>query len=186
MTTIAAVARDGQVWMAADSATNVYDRPIFDGARKIRRINASGREFLLGCCGAGGMADVMGYRLAATLAAGMGELTDLQYWAANVAWAANVLAVEAGLAENGRQDGSLLLGCAGQLWVLSEVQAIRIPDGVCALGSGEGPAMGALDILLEQGAAEAESVRRAVDVAVARDRHSQAPVYVEHLARVAT
>jgi ATP-dependent protease HslVU (ClpYQ) peptidase subunit len=164
--------------MGADSATNVYDRPIIDGARKLRRLQVGAADCLIGCCGAGGMADVIGYRLGEMLPT---DVDDIDRWAAGVAWAANALCIEVGLTEGGRQDGSLLLGYAGRLWVLSEVQAIRIPDGVCALGSGEGPAMGVLDVLLEQGSDPGCAVEKAVEIAIHRDRHSQGPVYLEHL-----
>lgn len=58
MTTIAAVAAKGRVWMAADGCTNVYDRPIIDGAKKIRRLTTADRtELLLATCGDGALAD---------------------------------------------------------------------------------------------------------------------------------
>lgn len=180
MTTIAAVARDDAVWMAADSATNVYERPIVDGARKLRRLSVGGREeCLLGICGAGGLADLIGLRLKLTEVPD--EDGDLQPWAAAVAWAVTDLAQEAGLVDAGRIDGSIALGFRGRLWTLSETHAIPHPDGVNCLGSGEGPAIGALDVLLEQDLDPIEAVARAVAVGINRDRNSRAPIYIEYL-----
>lgn len=180
VTTIAAVARDGAVWMAADSATNVYERPIVDGARKVRRlIVGDSEECLIGMCGAGGLADLIGLRLKLTHVPSDDE--DLQSWAAAVAWAVTELAQDAGLVDAGRIDGSLALGFRGRLWTLSETHAIPHPDGVNCLGSGEGPAIGALDVLLEQDLDPLEAVTRAVAIGINRDRNSRAPIYVEYL-----
>jgi ATP-dependent protease HslVU (ClpYQ) peptidase subunit len=177
VTTIAAVARDGQVHMAADSLTNIYDRPIFDGARKIRRIPVGETgQALLGVCGDGGLADLASARLRPSR-----PDSDLQAWAAGVAYEISSLAVEHGLTEQGRLDGSLLLGFDGRLWHTTHGQAIPIPDGVAAAGSGEGPAMGALDVLLARGEDVGEAVRLAVEIACHRDKHSAGPIYTESL-----
>lgn len=180
MTTIAALARDGHVWMAGDSATNVYDRPILDGARKVRRLTGdSGVEILLGFCGVGALAGLIPAKL---LVEPMPQRDEgLQPWAASIAWAVSDLAFEARLTQDGQMDASILLGAAGRLWTLSNYGAIPHPDGVAALGSGEGPAMGALDVLLELDIEPAAAVVRAAQVAVARDQHSAAPIYLEHL-----
>lgn len=181
MTTVAALAVNGEVHMAADSLTNVYDRPIIDGARKIRRklVGTGGGEALVAVCGDGGLADLIAYQLFLDAAPGVGE--DLGPWAAAVAKAVTELAVEAGLTEGGRLDGTLLLGFRGRLWTLTHAQAIPIPDGVAALGSGEGPAMGAMDVLRATDTALADVVRAATVVAIGRDKHSAEPVYVESL-----
>jgi ATP-dependent protease HslVU (ClpYQ) peptidase subunit len=177
VTTIAAVARDGRVHMAADSLTNIYDRPVFDGARKIRRIPVGeSSEALLAVCGDGGLADLATARLHPSRPDG-----DLQAWAAGIAYEISGLAVEHGLIEQGRLDGSLLLGFDGSLWHITHGQAIPIPDGVAAAGSGEGPAMGALDVLLSRGEDTGEAVRLAVEVACHRDKHSAGPIYTESI-----
>lgn len=180
MTTVVALARHGQVWMAADSLTNVYERPVRDGARKIRRVPVGddGGVCLLAVSGAGGLADLMGFRLrlaAAPESAGLGR------WAADAAWAVTELAQAVVLVSESRVDGSLLLGYGGRLWTLSESHAIPAPDGIAALGSGEGPAIGALDALLAHGVGPARAVLGAVRIAIDRDRNSAGPVYVEHL-----
>jgi ATP-dependent protease HslVU (ClpYQ) peptidase subunit len=179
MTTVAALALDGEVYMAADSCTNVYERQIIDGARKIRRLPVGNYEALMGVCGSGGLADLVAYRLELDDSPG-DHPGDVDRWAATVAQAVTELAVEAGLTEGGHLDGHLLLGFRGRLWTIVHSQAIPIPDGVAALGSGEGPAMGVLDTLLGE-VPPSEAVHRAVQVACNRDRNSRPPIYVEAL-----
>lgn len=175
MTTLAAIAKDGQVWMAADSMTTVYDRPIPNAARKIRRLPVGHAEALIGVCGDGGLADLLTTRVTLPSLEGMG---DLQIWAAHVAYVVTDRAIEAGLTEDGRVDGHFLLGHAGQLWTLIHAQAIPHPDGIAALGSGEALAIGAIDAL-EASNDPVQTLGRALQIACHRDRYSAGPVYVE-------
>lgn len=162
MTTVAAVSDGEHVWMAADSLVNVYDRPIIGGVRKIRRLPVSeSSDALIGFCGDGGLADLLDARVTLPPAPADG---DLQQWAASVSYAVTDAAVEAGLVEDGRIDGHLLLAYRGRLWTLLHAQAIPHPDGVAALGSGEGLAIGAI---------------RAVEIACLRDRYSGMPMQIE-------
>ena len=187
MTTVLALARGGRVVMAADTLTNVYERPIPDGARKIARLPIrrttpyDGRppELLIGTAGAGGLLATV-RRLEPPLPPTDG---DLQAWADEIARAVTTAAVDAGLTDEGRMDGTLLLGWAGQLWTLTHYMAIPHADGVAALGSGEGPAIGALDVLLEAYPTQApgELLTRALRVAAARDRHTGGSVQLELL-----
>jgi hypothetical protein len=89
---------------------------------------------------------------------------DCQAWAMSVAVELNRWAVETGITQDGRMDGSVLLGWHGRLWTCSEVQAIPHPDGRAALGSGEGPAIGALDALLLMGCPLEEAVLSAAEI----------------------
>lgn len=184
MTTVAAVARDGVIVMAGDSLTRVYDRPIRDGIRKVLRLDvATGdrREFcLIGISGDGALGDILTHKLQLTEAPAPDE--DLQPWAAAVMWAVTDLAADFGLTDEGRISGSLLLGFRGRLWTLANNFAIPIREGIAAIGSGEGPAMGALDVLLEQGADIEVAMRTAMRIAIARDVNSDGPVYIEMLA----
>lgn len=183
MTTVAALARDGAVWMAADSLTNVYDRPIPDGCRKIRRYQtADGGEALVGISGTGALATIMDADL------NLADLDppkpdELDRWANEVARKVSAICVAAHVADDGKLDGVLLLGHAGRLWTMVHCYAIPHPDGMAALGSGEGPAMGAMDALLAccPDMAPAEMVSRAVRIAVGRDKHSAEPIQVELL-----
>lgn len=170
--------------MAADSLTNVYDRPIIDGARKIRRLQVGEHgEALLAVSGDGGLADLAEFNLNLTKAPSTDEDSDEdREFAFEVACSLSELAKDAGLVDDGRLDGNALLGWNGKIWTLTHAQAIPAPDGRAAVGSGEGPAMGALDVLLDiVGAEPAQAVMEAVKVAIHRDRNSAAPFYVEVL-----
>lgn len=179
MTTLAAVARYGVVHMASDSMTNVYDRPIL-GVPKIVRLPAGpDAEMLIGVCGDGAMIELLRSDLKVDGAPRPGE--GLQPWATAVARAATDLAVSAVLVEDGRMSGSLVLGFAGQLWTIVHGQAVPHRDGVAAIGSGEGPAIGAMDALLGRGVDPVEAVVTAVQIAIARDRYSGGDVQLEVL-----
>lgn len=181
MTTVAALARDGHVWMAADSLINVYDRPIPDGARKIRRLKAGDGEVLIGGAGESGILAIAGNLLA--VGAEPDDDQDPQVWAERVAVQVTRLAVEHSLLDEGRMAACLILGWRGRLWTISHATAIPHADGIAALGSGEGVAIGAIDALLDAGLEipPPEVVVRAVTLAIARDKHSAGPIHVEHL-----
>ncbi|HEV2929372.1 MAG TPA: hypothetical protein VGW74_11825 [Propionibacteriaceae bacterium] len=185
MTTVAALARDGSVWMAADSAVNVYDRPIPNGCRKIRRLKVGDGEILLGGAGESGILAIAGNLL--TVDAEPDDDQDPQVWAEGIAVQATRLAVEHSLLDEGRMAASLILGWRGRLWTISHATAIPHEDGIAALGSGEGPAIGAMDALLAALPAlmPSEVLVRAVEVAIRRDRHSEPPIWVEMLPAVA-
>ncbi|MBQ1047875.1 hypothetical protein KBX50_05300 [Micromonospora sp. C51] len=179
MTTVVAAAVAGTVYMAADSCTNVYERPVIDGIRKLLRLPAGNDQVLLGVCGLGGLPGCIAADLKLDAVPKPGE--DADAWAHAVARAVTDIAVEAGLVDNGKMDGSVLLGWGGRLWSLSHSTACAHPDGRAALGSGEGPAMGALDVLLDDGVSPLTAVRRAAEMGCRRDRYSEPPIYVEVL-----
>ena len=179
MTTVAALARDGHVWMAADSLTTVYDRPV-TSMRKIRRYPARTGEALVGISGTGAIAAVLDADLKL---AEVPEYEDLDDWGNDVARKASAICTSSGVAEEGQMAGLLLLGYQGRLWSVTHCYAIAHPDGVAAVGSGEGPAIGAIDTLLAvcPDMPPSEVVARAVQAAILRDRHSGEPVQIEHL-----
>ncbi|WP_047892560.1 hypothetical protein [Micromonospora sp. RV43] len=179
MTTVVAAAVDGTVYMAADTMINVYDRPIPGGARKIVRLPAGDGEVLIGVTGSGGLIGVVESLLKIDGEPGPDE--DPQQWAFTVAKAVTELAAEAGLYEDGRMDGSLLLGWKGRLWTLVHACAVPHHDGRTALGSGEGPAIGALDALLDRDVPPETAVVDAVHIGCKRDRFSGLPIQVELL-----
>lgn len=180
MTTVAACVRNGTIYMAADTCTNVYDRPIVNGARKIQRHRAGDDEVLIAFAGAGGLPGVVAANLVIDGVPEAGE--DPQSWASAAAVAITQVAVEAGLTESGKLDATLLLAWGGQLWTVTHAMAIPHPDGIAALGSGEGPAIGALDVLLRHGInGPQDAVIEAVQVAINRDRYSEGPIQVEVL-----
>jgi ATP-dependent protease HslVU (ClpYQ) peptidase subunit len=182
VTTVAALAVGGVVYMAADTCTNVYERPIIGGARKVRRISTGTGEALLGFCGSGGLPDVVAahHKVTAEPTPDAGD-DNVHGWAHAIACAISDVARDAGLVDDGKLDGSVLLGWNGRLWTLVHHMAIPHLDGIAALGSGEGPAMGALDVLAELQVAPVDAVRKAVLIGIHRDRYSEGPVQVEVL-----
>lgn len=178
MTTVAAVARAGRVHMAADSRTNVYDRPV-DSVRKVLRMSCGDFEFLLGVSGDGGLPGLLGAHWQLEDGPVSGE--DMQPWAHKVAEAVTDLARTWGMVDEGRLNSNLILGAGGRLWTLSHAQAICHPDGIAAIGSGEGPAIGAIDALLARGVDPAKAVSEAVAIAIVRDPHSAGPIHTESL-----
>lgn len=183
MTTVVAVARDGQVHMAADSVTNVYDVPVLEGGRKIVRRPAGGRrEVLLGVTGDAGMAALLDQADLSYLEPPVhGDDVLADRAAFKVAQQVTGFATAHGLVEDGRMSGNVLLGWAGRVWTLGHHFAIRHIDGVAALGSGHGFAFGAVDALLGAGIAAADAVVKACQVAIDRDRYSGGPVQYERL-----
>lgn len=185
MTTVVAAALDGVVVMAADSMTNVYDRPMPAAATKIRRlkIGESG-EALLAFCGAGGLTNAADH-ITIDTEPDASDDEDVRRWASAITHAIDDWAREIGLTDNNLADGTVLLGWNGRLWTLSNAQAIPHLDGRAALGSGEGPAIGALDVLLEtRDLHPVEAVTWACSVGVSRDRFSGLPIQVEILPAV--
>jgi ATP-dependent protease HslVU (ClpYQ) peptidase subunit len=170
--------------MAADSLINVYERPIPDGARKIRRLKAGDGEALIGVAGHSGVMAIAGNLL--TIDATPDD-EDPQPWAEAIAVQATRLAVEHSLLDDGTMNASLLLGWQGRLWTLSHATAIPHRDGIAAIGSGEGPAIGAIDALLAAcpDMPPQQVVARALAVAIERDKHSGGTVWMEYLPAVA-
>lgn len=178
MTTVVACCDGDNVVMAADTCTNVYERPIVGGAVKIAYVDAGDETVIVGFAGAGGLAGVVP-TLKFEDPPEDGE--DPQAWAHGVAMAVTQAALEANLVEDGQMDGHLLLGWRGRLWTLVHAMAIPHPDGRAALGSGEGPAIGALDAFLQTGMRPVEAVRLAAEIACRRDRYSMPPIQLEVL-----
>lgn len=188
MTTVCAVARNGTVVMAADSMTTVYDRPIY-GARKIiqlavadARNDFDNSTLLIGCSGDGAYAGLLRnghYHVDAI----PDPDVDAQPWATAVAQGITELGIEHGLTDDGRLDAHLLLGWRGQLWTLVHQQAIYHPDGIAAIGSGEGPAIGAIDYALATGYADdlPGLLTAAVTIGIRRDRYSGGTIYAESI-----
>lgn len=180
MTTIVGLARDGAVYMAADSQTNVYDRPV--SARKIARLSMHGRPALLGVAGDGALFH---------LASGPLEIPplndfeqgSLDRYAHAYATVLTDIASARGLLQEGRMSGNLLFGYCGRLWTLVHHQAIAHPDGLASVGTGEGPAIGALWALTVAvgSVGLADAVEAACDAGIRFDRYSGGPVQVETL-----
>ncbi|TDC02107.1 hypothetical protein E1091_01505 [Micromonospora fluostatini] len=178
MTTVVAYGDGRTVWMAADTCTNVYERPVIGGATKILRLDAVDDDVLVGLAGHGGLASVLPETVL-PISPEEGEPT--QNWANAVALALTQRAIEHGLVDDGQLDGNLILGWRGQVWTIAHAMAIPHPDGVAAVGSGEGPAIGALDALRICDVHPTKAIQLAVEIACRRDRYSMPPLQVEVL-----
>lgn len=177
MTTVVAAAVDGVIVMAADTMTNIYDRPMPGSATKIRRVKVGAGELLLAFCGNGGLTNAADH--VKIDAEPKPDDEDIRQWATAIVHAIDDWAREVGITdETGKlMDGSILLGWNGRLWTLSNAQAIPHLDGRAALGSGEGPALGALDVLLDKTKLPlGEAVTQACAVGISRDRFSGGPI----------
>lgn len=185
MTTVVALARPEGVWMSADTGTNVFDRPIIGTARKIRPLrDAAGRTVaLVGVSGTAGTVSVIRALFGAEPVEALGG-QDPDDWAFDIASKVTQAMLEAGIVDKdtGQIEGALLLGVPGYMWTLDHSMAIRSPDGVGAVGSGEAVAVGALDALLQHAKAPPEqAVRLAAALAVVRDQWSRLPLQHEFL-----
>jgi ATP-dependent protease HslVU (ClpYQ) peptidase subunit len=188
VTTIVACAQDGAIFMGSDTLTNVYERPMRGAARKVIRMGVEGESdaALAGVAGDMGVLSLLQYQLqqlpAVPPASGYPSAAEqLNAWAYAVCRALSAAAVEAGIVEDGRMAASVLLGYRGRLWTLVHAALVHHDDGRAALGSGEGPAIGALDALLDKGFAPAEAVQEALQVAAWRDKHTAGPYAFEVL-----
>lgn len=193
MTTIVGYADGRGVWMSADTQTNVYDRPV-SGARKILRLIVldAGEEpaaVLLGIAGNAAMPALARKAWEGVERNLPDSEAGLQDWCDYVASVLTERMVEAGLVdpEEGQLDGNFLLGVparggrASTLWTIAHHMAIRMPDGRGAVGSGEGPATGALDASLSAGLKPDMAVLEACGIAIKRDRYSGFPIRSESL-----
>lgn len=165
MTVVAAIARDGHIVMAADTATN-YCGTYIDGAVKIRRITLAGQPGLLAVGGDGALASLVQRNLN-TIDEQINGLDPAQQPDA-IASAATELAANQNppiLEDSRRLDGAMLLGWRSQLHYIFTHQAAHIPDGIAALGTGCDISLGTMHTALKYGATPEHAVRQAVTLA---------------------
>lgn len=137
MTTVAALIRDGVVHMAADSQTNIYDRPVYT-ARKIIRRSVGSSDLLLGVAGDGAMAALLRYDWEMPL---RGDYAELR-WLNLVMSSITDLALERNIGlEDGRLTTSILIGHRGALYHGTHHQLVSPGMSCAAIGRGEEPAM---------------------------------------------
>lgn len=185
MTTVAGIARNGCVAIAADRTNNVYDRPIICGATKVRRKQTGdGHTVLVAVTGDGALMALV--RDALHIEAVPAPQADTQQWADAVAQAITELALERSIRnDDGRMDGTVMLGWNGTLWSLTHMQAIPHPDGIAGLGSGSDYAVGAMTAInsfIPDDDLDLHTVAyRAVQIACRYDRYSEEPVQGEFL-----
>lgn len=185
MTVACALARDGHVWMAADSLTNVYDRPIVGGATKIRRLTtrAADGQVLIATSGDAALLPTITRHLTVE---SLPRAEDAQQWAEAIAEAISDIAHDHRIVNDSGTDGTVLLAATGHLWTMNDA-AVAHADGVAAIGSGEGPAIGAIDAMLRNldaplnGHAATNIVRAAAEIACTRDRYCAPPIQLEQI-----
>lgn len=146
MTCIAGLAQGGHVYIGGDSAT-FNGQTVFIGAGgKVFRRD----EFIIGSAGARRMNDLVRFSL--ELPPPEAE-TDLDVYMTTVFATAvrdalrkgGNLEVDASLHE--MADGMMLVGVRGSLYIIdSDFAAVRVIDGIAAVGSGMDVALGALHV----------------------------------------
>lgn len=182
MTTVVGYAEGGSVWMAADSRTNVYDRPMNGAGRKIMRLVAGDQEVLVAISGNAGMPGVIRRAWTGELPAPPDD-PGVQAWAEDVSAVLTRAMLDTAMVDmaDGHMDGHFLLGAAGQIWTVHHFAAIPHVNGRAAIGSGESAAMAALGVLLDAGEVPLAAVSRAAEAAIALDMWSGLPLQVEVL-----
>ncbi len=186
MTTVIGFARDGVVYMAADSQVSLCERPM-PTVNKILRlpVGTRGAELLLAVAGDGALASLARRFLKFEGEPDLRDENDLVDFTDQLAICMGELAREHGALDEGRMAGMLLLGFAGRLWTVLHSNVVPHPDGLAAVGSGGDAALGAMDAMLAMGRVEqvgpADCVVKAVLIAIGRDVNSSAPVHVEVL-----
>ena len=173
MTTIVGYAKGPHTILAADSCTNVYERPIHSATKIIRHPTAS-RDgvILLGFSGAGAARALVAQHLTVECLPNMDDPADRHDWATSVAVAITGIYLDHGLQDGGDMDGHVLLAAQGHLWTIAHNVALSHPDGIAAIGSGEGPAIGALHALTDAGIHPVDACVRAVHYAARLDLHT--------------
>lgn len=179
MTTVAAIARLGTVHMAAESMTTIYNRPAHDITKIFRIPINGGGVALLGVAGRSCAGGALPRRLIADQLPPFDS--EPNEWAQQVAQTVTFAASGLMLLDEGSLDCSFILGCDGALWTITDHFAIPHADGIAAIGSGEGPAIGAIDALLAVGMPATSAVTRAIEIAINRDLHSGGDVLTETL-----
>lgn len=181
MTVVAAVARDGVVTMAADTAIDYHGTYLL-GFPKVRRLELGAHRSilradpgvgtaLLAASGDGAMLGALQRHLHIDDVPDRADITGVSEWADTVAAAATQILAEQTPpiieTQSGRQgiDGALLLGWAGHLFYLFTHQAHRCADGVGVLGSGCDIAFGAVHTALRAGGQPRTAVLQAVMLA---------------------
>ena len=163
MTCIAAMVRDGQVWVGGDSAAiGGWTLQLRNGQSKLLRIG----DMLIGCTSSFRMVDLLRYRMAAPPA----EIADLHRYLATD-WIDEVREVFAKGGFRKRENevetgGSFLIGWRGRLFDIdSDFQVGEPAARYGACGSGIEVALGALHVAADLELEPEIAVRRALQAA---------------------
>jgi ATP-dependent protease HslVU (ClpYQ) peptidase subunit len=163
MTVIAAVAREGRITIAADTASH-EGATRFLASPKIRRYPG---DVLL--AGAGLASLLQALRDPATIPSRATD--DLDEWAQSTAEKITgvLLAQQPPMVEDGSLNGELILGYGGRLWYIDANYAVPCHAGIGVIGSGSDVAFGAITAYLERGASSYTAVTQAVAIACQRN-----------------
>lgn len=166
MTVVAAISHAGRIVMAADTATN-YSGTYVDGAIKIRNLQVGDQPALIAASGNGAILSIVERHLKLDHAPDPVDTGDVQKWADATATAISELCAgqTPPLLEENRIDGAFLLGWAGHLIYLFTHQAVLVPDGIAALGSGCDVSLGAMHVAMKHDTAPDVAVVDAVHLA---------------------
>lgn len=170
MTVLAAVVRDGQVTMGADSASIMAGIVTHD-AGKIRTWTvgtdwAGTEQVAIGFAGLAQLGDMAQRHLELDDPPPRGE--SLRPWMLGIAEAICTIATEAkppAVDSDGWVDGCALVGFRGQLWVLAQQAADPLPDGFAATGAAGEVALGYLAAVSESDMPPVVAVTHAIAVA---------------------
>ena len=170
MTTIVGYAKGPHTILAADTQTNVHDRPEYT-AVKIHRHPTTRRDgaVLLGYAGAARA--LVAQHLTIECLPNMADPDDRNTWATSIAVAITGIYLDHGLTEDGQMDGTVLAGAQGHLWTIAHNLAIPSP-GYGAIGTGSDIAIGALHALTDAGIHPIDACTRAVHYAAKYDLHT--------------
>jgi ATP-dependent protease HslVU (ClpYQ) peptidase subunit len=177
LTVVAALADGQRVVMAADTASN-YAGTQIQGARKIRRVEfpTGGGGMLVAGSGSGAIFAVLAGLDVEAMPPTGDSAAVWDAWAERVAstFTNRLTTMTPPLlrsTEGGGQqiDGAFLLGAGGRLWYLFTHQAVPVPDGIAALGSGGDLALGVLNSTDLRAVPLQVPVVRAVEVACKYD-----------------
>lgn len=158
MTTVAALAAEGKVWMAADSTMIFEWEQRNRGTPKVEQVG----DLLIGAAGSGTLGEAVRHRL--ELPAQADGQSDEAYLNVTVADALRQVVKQCHLQSNDNPrhfNGTLLIGFHGRIYRMScDYVASLMSDGYDAIGSGADYALGALRILSAQAGLEPEAIVR--------------------------
>lgn len=189
MTTVCAVARAGRVVMGADSLAVTGNEKCLGLTKliELRAVDVSANpgnpSVLLGVSGRAALIDAIRDHLVIDALPAPGD--EVRPWVVAIACAIADLAAQFRLLDSdGGPDGNVLLGWAGEVWLICTSGAIRMASDIGAIGSGADYASGALYAIDSwprmMGEAEQveDAVRAAVTIASYLDVYSGGPPLV--------
>lgn len=172
MTVIAAVARDGKVFMGCDTAADYSGSYVYKQEGKVAELQTgTGGKLLIAAAGSASLLPVIARNLKIE-----SNLTPRHTDDEADSWADSVVAAITGVAadctpslltsgDSPGLDGTVLFAWDRHVWFMFAHSAIRPSGGVVAIGSGTDVAVGAMNAALQFGAEPKAAVVTAVELA---------------------